>query len=205
MSAIVYVVDDDADVLTALGRSLTADGLRVKLSQGPEQFLQAYDPTQVGCVVLDLHMPGMSGLQLQAQLSSRGQEPPLIFLSGSADVASCASAMRAGAIDFLTKPVDADILLAAVERGFEVDTAHRVRHDGERAACVCYDSLSPREKEVLPHIVAGRLNKQIADKLGISLKTTKVHRSRILQKFGVRSVADLVRSSELAHIAPAAA
>lgn len=202
MSAIVHIVDDDISVLTAMGRSLRADGLDVSLCSTTEEFLAAYDPAVGSCVVLDLHMPGMDGLQLQQLLFQRGQRTPLIFVSGSADVPSCASAMRAGAIDFLTKPVEAEVLLAAVLRGIRSDEDERCRRRQEQLAEQHYACLTPREREVLPHILAGRLNKQIAADLGISLKTTKVHRSRIMQKFGVRSVAGLVRAAGQAHVVP---
>lgn len=200
MNAIVHIIDDDVGVLTAMGRSLKADGLCVSLSRSAREFLEAYDPDTGGCVVLDLHMPDVGGLELQKLLASRGQRTPLIFVSGCADVASCACAMRAGALDFLPKPVDADVLLEAVLRGIRTDAAERARRSAESAAEQCYGRLTPREREVLPHIVAGRLNKQIAAHLGISLKTTKVHRSRVMQKFGVRSVAELVRVAEQAHV-----
>lgn len=202
MSALVHIVDDDPSVLTAMGRSLRADGLEVSLSNTTDEFLARYDPAIGGCVVLDLHMPGMDGLQLQQLLFERGQRTPLIFVSGSADVPACACAMRAGAIDFLTKPVEADTLLAAVMRAIHTDERERSRRSQEQAAEQRYACLTPREREVLPHIIAGRLNKQIAADLGISLKTTKVHRSRIMQKFGVRSVAGLVRAAGQAHVDP---
>lgn len=200
MTAIVHIVDDDPSVLTAMGRSLSADGLSVSMSRSPREFLEHYDPTSGGCVVLDLQMPDMDGLQLQELLKDLDQQPPLIFVSGCADVASCAHAMRAGALDFLTKPVEADVLLAAVLHGLQTDAEQRARRDVERNAEQRWDSLTPREKQVLPHILAGRLNKQIALDLGVALKTIKVHRARIMQKLGVRSVAELVRVSEQAHV-----
>lgn len=202
MNAVVHVVDDDPGVLTALGRCLKADGLDVTLSASPHEFLTRYDPARGGCVVLDLNMPGMDGLALQRLLGDTGQAPTLIFVSATADVSSCASAMRAGALDFLTKPVDDEVLLAAVRHGIGVDADIRLRRRGEQVAEQRYSALTPRERQVLPHIIAGRLNKQIAADLGISLKTTKVHRSRIMQKFGVRSVAELVRLAERVHVMP---
>ncbi len=200
MNTVVHVVDDDPGVLTALGRCLKADGLEVTLSASPNEFLTRYDPALGGCVVLDLNMPGMDGLALQRLLGDSGQAPPLIFVSATADVSSCATAMRAGALDFLTKPVDVEVLLAAVRRGIDHDASTRTRRLGEQLAVQRYNALTPRERQVLPHIIAGRLNKQIAADLGISLKTTEVHRSRIMHKFGVRSVAALVRQAEQAHV-----
>ncbi|WP_367346149.1 response regulator transcription factor [Stenotrophomonas bentonitica] len=200
MNAVVHVVDDDPGVLTALGRCLKAEGLEVTLSASPNEFLTRYDPALGGCVVLDLNMPGMDGLALQRLLGDSGEAPPLIFVSATADVSSCATAMRAGALDFLTKPVDVEVLLAAVRRGIDHDVDARARRLGEQLVMQHYNALTPRERQVLPHIIAGRLNKQIAADLGISLKTTKVHRSRIMHKFGVRSVAALVRQAEQAHV-----
>ena len=200
MTAVVHIVDDDPGVLTAMGRCLKADGLNVSMSQSTREFLDSYDPGAGGCVVLDLQMPGMDGLQLQRLLQDLEQRPPLIFVSGQADVASCAHAMRAGALDFLTKPVESDVLIAAVLHGLQTDAEQRARRDVERNAEQRWDSLTPREKQVLPHILAGRLNKQIAVELGVALKTIKVHRARIMQKLGVRSVAELVRVSESAHV-----
>ena len=199
-AAIVHVVDDDPGVLTALGRCLRADGLDVTLSHSTREFLDCYEPSVTACLVLDLQMPEMSGLQLQQLLGQRGQHPAVVFVSGCADVASCASAMRAGAIDFLIKPVEADVLLEAVLRGIRSENDARQRREKEQAAEHRWSALTPREKEVLPHIIGGRLNKQIAADLGVSLKTIKVHRARIMQKLGVRSVAALVRVAELAHV-----
>lgn len=200
MSAIVHIVDDDPSVLVALGRCLKADGLDVAMSRSTQEFLDRYDPNVPGCVLLDLQMPDMNGLQLQRLLEERGVHPPLIFVSGCADVPSCAMAMRAGAIDFLTKPVESEVLLEAVLRGINAEMAMRQHRQKEQAAEQCWSALTPREKEVLPHIIGGRLNKQIAGDLGVSLKTIKVHRARIMHKLGVRSVADLVRVAELAHV-----
>jgi len=197
---VVHVVDDDPGVLTALGRCLKADGFHVTLSQSTQEFLDHYDPAATGCLILDLQMPDMNGLQLQRLLGERGQHPAVVFLSGCADVASCASAMRAGAIDFLTKPVESEVLLEAVMRGLRSETEARQRREKEQAAEHCWSALTPREKQVLPHIISGRLNKQIAADLGVSLKTIKVHRARIMHKLGVRSVAALVRVAELAHV-----
>jgi len=200
MAATVHIVDDDPDVMTAIGRSLKADGLDVAMSRSSREFLDRYDPGVPGCIVVDLHMPDLDGLQLQQVLAENGHVPPLVFVSGSADVASCARAMRAGAIDFLVKPVEADVLLEAVLRGIQADAGSRIRHAEERAAGSLFNLLTVREREVLPHVIAGRLNKQIAADLGVALKTVKVHRARIMAKFQVRSVADLVRIAERAHV-----
>lgn len=193
MNAVVHVVDDDAQVLRALGRVLASEGLDVVLSASTREFLRRYDPQVAGCVVLDLAMPGMSGLELQSLLDERGSGPPIVFLTGFGDVASSVRAMKAGAVDFLTKPVDVDALLEAVSRALALDDAARRRQHDSLDAQSLLATLTPREFEVVPHLVAGRLNKQIAADLGVCEKTVKVHRARILQKLHVRSLVDLVR------------
>lgn len=196
MSALVHIVDDDPDVLKALSRLLAGDGFEVALSASTREFLDRYDPATTGCIVLDLSMPGMGGLELQAILAERGAFHPVIFLTGRGDIASSVRAMKAGAIDFLTKPVDGDALLEAVKRGMTIDDDIRHRdHDREDAQSL-FATLTPRERELVPYLVTGRLNKQIAADLGIAEKTIKVHRSRILHKLGIRSLVDLLRFME---------
>lgn len=198
MSSLVHIVDDDPDVLKALARLLASDGFEVAVSGSTREFLDCYDPATTGCIILDLSMPGMDGLELQAMLAQRGASHPVIFLTGCGDIASSVRAMKAGAIDFLTKPVDVDALLEAVRRGVRMDgdTRHR-NHDREEARRLL-DTLTPRERELVPRLMTGRLNKQIAADLGIAEKTIKVHRSRILHKLGIRSLVDLVRFMERA-------
>jgi FixJ family two-component response regulator len=196
MAAVVHIVDDDPDVLKALARLLAADGFEVAVSGSTREFLESYDPATTGCIVLDLSMPGMGGLELQAILAERGAGHPVIFLTGCGDVASSVRAMKAGAIDFLTKPVDVEALLEAVKRGLVMDDDSRHRcHDREDAQ-VLFATLTPRERELVPHLMTGRLNKQIASDLGIAEKTIKVHRSRIMHKLHIRSLVDLVRFME---------
>jgi FixJ family two-component response regulator len=193
MNAVVHVVDDDAHVLKALGRVLSGEGLEVVLSASTREFLRRYDSSVAGCLVLDLAMPGMSGLELQSLLDEHGGGPPIVFLTGCGDVASSVRAMKAGAVDFLTKPVDIDALLEAVARALALDDAERRRQHESHDAQALLATLTPREREVVPHLMAGRLNKQIAADLGVCEKTVKVHRARILQKLHVRSLVDLVR------------
>lgn len=196
MAAVVHIVDDDPDVLKALARLLAAEGMEVALSASTDEFLQRYDPANTGCIVLDLSLPGMDGLQLQAMLAERGARHPVVFLTGCGDIASSVRAMKAGAIDFLTKPVDVDALLEAVRRGVVLDDDARHRdHDREDAQAL-FATLTPRERELVPHLLTGRLNKQIAGDLGIAEKTIKVHRSRIMHKLHIRSLVDLVRFME---------
>ncbi|MFE0499366.1 response regulator transcription factor [Lysobacter soli] len=201
MSAVVHTVDDDSDVLVALGRILRSEGFEVAASRSTREFLDRYDPDVPGCVVLDLSMPEMDGLQTQALLESRGIACPVIFLTGCGDVHSSVCAMKGGAIDFLTKPVEADALIDAVSRGLEHDRRARARAEEQCRVEMRFAVLTPREREVLVHVLAGRLNKQIAADLGIVEKTIKVHRSHVMHKLGVRSVAELVRLAERAHVA----
>src|SRR5687768_15411953 len=201
-STVVHVVDDDTDVLKALTRVLASEGLAVSSSQSTREFLDRYDPEIPGCIVLDLAMPEMSGLELQALLEEQGVAHPVIFLTGCGDIQSTVRAMKAGAIDFLTKPVDVDALLDAVRRGICLDLETRLQRHGRCEASALVLTLTPREREVLRHVLAGRLNKQIAADLGIVEKTIKVHRGRVMQKLGVRSVAELVRLAERAEVTP---
>jgi len=195
------MVDDDSDVLVALGRILRTEGFAVSASRSTREFLERYDPDIPGCVVLDLSMPEIDGLQTQALLESRGIACPVIFLTGCGDVHSSVCAMKNGAIDFLTKPVEADALIEAVSRGLEHDQRARAQAEEQCRVSMRFAVLTPREREVLKHVLAGRLNKQIAADLGIVEKTIKVHRSHVMHKLGVRSVAELVRLAERAHVA----
>ena len=196
----VFVVDDEASVLKAVGRLLRAAGLNVVTFSSARDFLQHHDPDAPGCLVLDVSMPGLSGLELQRTLSALHCERPIIFLTGHGDIPMTVQAMKQGAIDFLTKPVDEGILLEAVRSAIEKDHAVRLKRAelaelGRRLA-----ALTPREREVLDHVVSGRLNKQIAADLGTVEKTIKVHRAHIMEKLKVRSVAELVRLVARAEI-----
>ncbi|MCC6679850.1 MAG: response regulator transcription factor [Phycisphaeraceae bacterium] len=201
--AIIYLVDDDPPVLKALRRLLTVAGYSVKTYDCPQHFLEQHDPQDHGCVVLDLSMPQLTGLDLQRELTARGSSLPIIFLTGRGDIPSSVQAMRAGAIDFLTKPVNDDDLLDAVGRAFAQSLAARQSQMEMEQASQCLAQLTPREREVLHHLIAGKLNKQIAADLGTVEKTIKVHRARVLQKMQVTSIAELVRVSLLLGIEPA--
>ncbi|NML44531.1 response regulator transcription factor [Ramlibacter sp. G-1-2-2] len=191
----VHVVDDDPMVLAAIARLLRLHDFDVAIHAGAQAFLDAYDPAQTCCALVDVAMPGMDGLALQALLLQR-DGPPLVFLSGFADVATCAAAMRHGAVDFLKKPVDEAMLVAALERALQRDAQMRERRaersDAERRLA----TLTAREFEVLQHVMSGRLNKQIAYDLDIAEKTVKVHRARAMEKMGVQSVAAVVQLVE---------
>lgn len=199
----VYVVDDDVAVLKALDRVLRGAGYTVRGFSSPREFLRQHDPALPGCAVLDIAMEGLSGLEIQRTLAVAGCSRPLIFLTGYGDIPMSVRAMRDGAVDFLTKPVNAGHLLDAVCRAIERDG--KSRQAGARAESTQQRmaSLTRREVEVLQHVIAGRLNKQIAAELGTAVKTIKVHRARVMDKMGVKSVADLVRMTEQAGIKPA--
>ncbi len=193
LNSIVYLVDDDKRILTALTRLLEGDGHVTLAFTSARAFLEAHDPEIPGCVVLDLLMPEMSGLAVQQQLQQLGRCRPVIFLSGRAGVPACATAMKAGAVDFLTKPVEAELFLATVGRGLARDAAERALGQKRQALSDRMSSLTQRERQVLEGVVEGLLNKQIANRLGIVEKTVKVHRAHAISKLGARSTAELVR------------
>jgi len=197
---VVHLVDDDPHVLRALGRLLTAQGICSEASQSADEFLERYNPSVPGCLVVDMAMPDTSGLELQRQLMRSDVGLPVVFLSGRADVPDSVRAMKDGAIDFLTKPVDADALLEAVRRGVESDLDARKRNAERSGLQALLGTLTPRERELLPYLVSGKLNKQIAAELGVVEKTIKVHRMHVMRKFGVRRLADLVRLAEKLHV-----
>jgi FixJ family two-component response regulator len=196
ISPIVFVVDDDQAVLKGLTRVLRSAGLEVAPFSSPRKFLEQYDPKAAGCLVLDVAMPGLNGLELQEALTAIGSAIPIIFLTGRGDIPMSVQAMKGGAVDFLTKPLDDDDLLKAVAVALEKDRIERQSRNElddiqERLA-----TLTPREREVLNHVVTGQLNKQIALDLGTVEKTIKVHRARVMEKMKVNSVAELVRLTE---------
>jgi FixJ family two-component response regulator len=197
-SATVYVVDDEPDMLKALERLLGAAGLSVRTFASPEQFLAQHDDTAPGCVVLDLALPGLNGLELQQALQARGCALPIVFLTGRGDIAASVRAMKLGAADFLTKPVDADELIAAVDAALERNREQRADRAEKHLAASLLAALTAREREVFELIAQGRLNKQIAAEFGTVEKTIKFHRANLMRKLGVRTVADLVRLAERA-------
>jgi len=195
----VHLVDDDERVRNAVGRLLRSHGYHVIAHASGEGFLALHDPDAHGCVVLDVAMPGLDGPSLQRKLLEEGDGLPVIFLTGSADVPMCAAAMRNGAVDFLTKPVDEGELLRAITLALEHDVIRHLARNHQEMTESRLASLTPREREVLDHVMNGRLNKQIASDLGTAEKTVKVHRARAMEKMRVRSVAELVRMVERAH------
>jgi FixJ family two-component response regulator len=199
----VYLVDDEADLRRALTRLLQADGLQVEAFGSAEEFLDNVPTGAAGCLVLDISMPGLDGLQLQERLRDRAATLPVVFLTGQGDIPTTVRAIKAGAVDFLTKPVKAADLLRAVRAGL-ADAAQALAQAAaleglqQRAT-----RLTVREREVLSYVIAGRLNKVIADRLGTSEQTIKVHRSRVMEKLEVDSVADLVRAAQQLGVVPA--
>ena len=197
----VHIVDDDPSFLLALSRLLRASWFRVETYSSAMAFLGESRPDEPGCVIADLQMPDIDGLELQSALAE-GQSPlPVLFLSGHADTASTVRAMRGGAEDFLEKTAERSVLLDAVRRALARDRQAREEWLQRRALRALFDAISPREREVLGHVLRGRLNKQIAGDLGIHERTVKVHRKSIMTKLNVRSVAALARLSQEAGVA----
>ena len=196
VSPTVFVVDDYAPVRKSIARLLHAAGFAVAVFGSAEEFLARYDPQIVGCLVLDLAMPTLNGLELQHILAKAGSLLPIIFLTGTADIPKSVQAMKHGASDFLTKPVNDEDLLAAVRVAIQKDRDRRREQTELSEIRTRLATLTPREREVLEYVVAGKLNKQIAGDLGTVEQTIKVHRARAMQKMRVQSVAELVRLIE---------
>jgi FixJ family two-component response regulator len=188
----VYVIDDDLGVRKALARLLRSAGWNVDSHAAAEEFLDKAQCNGIGCILLDVSMPRMSGPELHDQLRARGCSLPVIYLTGKGTVSIGVNAMRQGAFDFLEKPVDADALLAVVHAAVTHSEKARVEQDHLEGIRQRLGLLSPREREVMDHVIEGRLNKQIAAALNIGVKTVKVHRGRVMSKMAVRSVAQLV-------------
>ncbi|MGZ8992769.1 MAG: response regulator transcription factor [Burkholderiaceae bacterium] len=193
---LVHVVDDDESLRTALLRLLDAAGFEARGYASTGDFLLRLPEDRTGCLVLDVRLPGPSGLELQAALQRQGVTLPIIFLTGHADVASSVRAMKAGAVDFLEKPVERDALLGAIQSALARDTLRRAAHDADQGLCARFAALSPRERQVFDQIVAGKLNKQIAAELGIGERTVKAQRAQLMLKLGADSAAELGRLAE---------
>jgi FixJ family two-component response regulator len=193
---VIFVVDDDPSVLKALTRLLMAEGFETRPYSSPTHFLDAYDGRVPGCIVMDLAMPDINGLDLQNRLASSGRVNPVIFITGRGDIPSSVRAMKAGAVDFLTKPFNDSDLLAAVRLAIDKDQATRLKSEQRDRIERSLSSLTARERQVFEHVTRGRLNKQIAGDLGIVEKTVKVHRGRVMKKMGVRTLAELVQLAE---------
>ncbi len=200
--ATVFIVDDDPSVCKAIGTLISAAGYTVETFESAQAFLQREHYSGNGCLLVDLHMPGQSGLDLQMMLSTRKYTMPIIFMTGAGDTSSSVSAMKQGAKDFLSKPIDDEELISAIACAIEADQQGRDRYVLHEAAKQKAAKLTKREAEVMSMVVSGLRNKQIADTLGISEKTVKVHRGHVMQKVGARSVIDLVHISEIAANSP---
>jgi FixJ family two-component response regulator len=195
-SASVFLVDDDEAVLSAVSRLLRSRGYDVRPYDSPRAFLAEHDPTVPGCAILDVSMPGLDGLELQHALGANGSVRPIIFITAKGDIPTTVRAMKAGAVDFLTKPVSEEDLLAAVAQANDRDREIRETQSEFATIQSKIASLTPREREVLLHVLNGRLNKQISADLGAAERTIKIHRSRVMKKLEVRSVAALVHMVE---------
>ena len=192
----VFIVDDDPAVLKSLARLLRSARLDVATFSSPREFLERHDPSASGCLVLDVAMPGLNGLELQEALTTKGSELPIIFLTGHGDIPMSVQAMKRGALDFLTKPVNDEDLLQAVHVAIDKDCLQRQTRAEVTEIQQRLATLTPREREVMEHVISGQLNKQTAADLGTVEKTIKVHRARVMEKMKVQSVAELVRLAE---------
>jgi len=193
MEPIIYVVDDDQAMVESLSWIIESVGLKVKTYIRAQDFLDQYDPAQHGCLLLDVRMPGMSGPELQLKLNQYGATLPIIFISGHGDVPLAVRVMKAGAVDFLTKPFNDQVLLESINKALRQDRTHREKQRESARAEAKFALLSPREIQVLQGIVAGKQNKVISAELEISLKTVEAHRASVMKKMGVKSVPELVR------------
>ena len=193
---IVYLLDDEPEMVKALARLLRAKQFEVRGFTSVRTFLEACQPHDTACLVLDVAMPELDGLELQRRLTHRGILIPIIFLTGHGDIPMSVRAIKAGATDFLTKPVDATALVRAVRGALQTAQNRRQAIVETAALAARFSTLTPREREVMEHVVAGKLNKQIAADLGTGEQNIKLHRAHIMQKIAVQSIADLVRAAE---------
>jgi FixJ family two-component response regulator len=203
-TAMVCIIDDDESVRRSLQRLLLANGFRVAAFADAQRYLEHSHNASCSCIILDVRMPGVDGLELQARLDEIGQRVPIVFLTGHGDIPMSVRAVKAGAADFLTKPVDESVLLATVNDAVQMRRQHLAELEDIEAICRRVASLTPREQEVMQCVITGATNKQIGHDLEIAEKTVKVHRSRVMKKLGVTSVAALVLVCQQAGIAPAA-
>jgi FixJ family two-component response regulator len=201
-TATVFLVDDDAAILTALSRLLRAKGFLVRAFASAEDLLQHWTPDLPGCLVLDVSLPGLDGLRLQKRLAEHGHPPSIVFLTANGDIPMSVEAIKAGAVDFLAKPVRAEALLSAVQRALAEDTLARLAQAGTEELKQRLATLTPREVEVLEQLVAGKLNKQAAAELGIVERTVKFHRARIMERMQAGSFAELVLMASKLGIGP---
>ena len=199
---IVFVVDDDASMRQALARLLQSVQLRVEVFASPREFLQSERPNVPSCLVLDVRLPGLSGLDFQAELAKADVRIPIVFITGHGDIPMSVRAMKAGAVDFLAKPFRDQDLLDAVTTAIQRDQKRREHENAMTDLRAHFSSLTPREREIMALVASGLMSKQIAAEVGLSEITVKVHRSHLMKKMGARSVADLVRMAEALGVTP---
>jgi RNA polymerase sigma factor (sigma-70 family) len=192
----VSIVDDDISVLKAVARLLRSAGFNTAIFSSAQQFLDEHNPNTLGCLVLDVAMPKINGLELQQILTAQNSELPIIFLTGHGDIPMSVRAIKQGAVDFLTKPVNDSDLISAIQNAIETNQMTRQERTKLNELQQRFAMLTPREREVLSHVISGKKNKQIALELGIVEKTIKVHRAHLMEKLQVKSVAELVMLSE---------
>ena len=202
--ASVYIVDDDVSMRKGLLRLLKSLKVNAVAFESAEEFLSAeLDSDGPACVISDIRMPGMTGMELQEALVARDYCMPIIFITGHGDIPMSVKAMKKGAVDFLKKPFDEKDLVSAIEDALSTDEAHRADYFSQKEAQLILEKLTEREMEIFSHVIAGRLNKQIASALNISEKTVKAHRGKVTEKLGMQAVAHLVRLAAKAGIEPA--
>ncbi len=189
----VFVVDDDAAVRDSLRLLIESVGLRVETFADAREFLEGYDADRPGCLVLDVRMPGMSGLELQRHLGAIGAILPILFITGHGDVPMAVRAMREGAVDFLQKPFEDQALLDRIQQSLDRDAVHRRELRERRGIVERISRLTSREREVMDLVIAGLANKNVASRLGVSRRTVEIHRARVMEKMGATSLAHLVR------------
>jgi len=203
IESIVHVVDDEQATRKAMARLLTAAGFAMRTYASADEFLAADASKAPGCIILDVQLPGLSGLDLQVALSKLQDPLPIIFLTGHAEIPDSVRAIRRGAVDFLTKPIEGAVLLNAVRRALAQDAVERSVRAHQRALRARYERLTAREREVFAHLISGQLNKQVAADLSISERTIKLHRARIFEKLEIDSMAGLTRFAIDLGIEPA--
>ena len=191
-TAVVYLVDDDPSILDSLSVLIKSTGLNIKNFASAENFLDSYSPEQPGCLILDVRMPVMGGLELQEELAKRQIQVPIIFISGNAEIPDTAKAFRAGAVDFLEKPFDSHLLIERINEAIAKDNEARRQQVEKNKIQACFDCLTAREKEVLQLIISSHNNKETAKKLAISHRTVDAHRARIMEKMQAEDITELV-------------